>query len=194
MIDGDMFCFNGRAALLPRSWYNCNVSSVDDVLTILFSYSAGYKRLRQLARGGSTFPQIGRFSSLDEKKSDSSLRSTLCRLRKNGLAKKQGGVWFITPKGADVHKKRQVVRKRAEFMKLNRKKKKTMIVAFDVPEHKRGLRDWLREELLFLGFEPIQKSVWFGPGPLLEKFVRELDARELLPCIKFFRAMEDELV
>ena len=69
-----------------------------------------------------------------------------------------------------------------------------MIVAFDVPEHERYKRDWLREELLVLGFEPIQKSVWFGPSPLPENFVRELGSRELLSYLKFFRAREEELV
>lgn len=35
-----------------------------------------------------------------------------------------------------------------------------LIVFFDVPEDQRRMRDFLRSQLRFLGFEPVQKSVW----------------------------------
>jgi len=45
-----------------------------------------------------------------------------------------------------------------------------------------------------LGFEPIQKSVWFGPAPLPEDFLESLSELNLLPFLKFFRTTEEELV
>ena len=95
------------------------MSSVDDILTILFSYSAGYKRLRQLTYGGERIPRPqGRKQS--NKISEHTLRSTLSRLRRNGLIERRGDVWVITPEGKGFYKKRKALQKRKEFMRLNR--------------------------------------------------------------------------
>ena len=172
------------------------MSATRDILTILFSYSAGYKRLRQLAYGGERPPSrnTSKFqSSKIQEMSDETLRATLSRMRRNGLVKRRGNEWVITPEGRGAHKKLQGLRKRKEIQKINRKKKKELIIAFDVPEHERYKRDWLREELLVLGFEPIQKSVWFGPGPLPQKFIKELNNQRTLPYLKFFKAREEEI-
>lgn len=174
-------------------------SVVDDVLTILFDYSAGYKRLRQLAHRGSTRPRFiyplkASFRKIPKRIiSDSSLRATLCRMRKNGLVQKRGDIWEITVEGVSFYEKRQIFQKRSELTRLNRKKSKTMIIAFDVPEFKRYSRDWLREELLVLGFEPIQKSVWFGPAPLPESFILEIAKKNISSYLKFFKVAKEEL-
>ena len=58
---------------------------------------------------------------------------------------------------------------------------KWRIVAFDIPEKKRRVREKLREYLIILGFKPIQKSLWITPQkinfselqPLFEKKIQE---------------------
>ena len=77
-----------------------SMSLADDIVTILFSYSAGYKRLRELAYG-STRPRLRR-SKRDvvyDEKETSSLRVTLYRLRKQGFVTKEGNRWKLTSQG-----------------------------------------------------------------------------------------------
>ena len=69
-----------------------------------------------------------------------------------------------------------------------------MIVAFDIPERFKKERHWLRGELRGLGFEMLQKSVWFGSAPLPIGFVETLGTLRLLEFIKFFDAKEADIV
>ncbi len=69
-----------------------------------------------------------------------------------------------------------------------------MIISFDIPETKHSLRDKLRSDLMALGFVMLQKSLWFGPGPLPEEFLEELDHARILKCLKFFEAREADIV
>ena len=50
---------------------------------------------------------------------------------------------------------------------------KLRIVIFDIPEHKKGWRDWIRQELILLQFQQLQKSVHIGKYPLPESFYKE---------------------
>lgn len=125
---------------------------------------------------------------------DSTIYATLARLREKGLVSKKSDGWKLTEKGKTFYEQVQIKRKRDETMRRNRKREKGMIIAFDVPEHERYKRDWLREELVVLGFEPIQQSVWFGPAPLPEEFIEHLDKQGLVDCVRFFRVSENDLV
>jgi len=51
---------------------------------------------------------------------------------------------------------------------------KDLIVMYDVPSARKKERDWLRRQLISFGFEIIQKSVWVGPSPLPDDFLRYL--------------------
>lgn len=53
------------------------------------------------------------------------------------------------------------------FEKPSKWDKKWYIVVFDVPEHKRQIRDVLRNKLKALGFGMLQASVWISPYPCL---------------------------
>jgi DNA-binding transcriptional regulator PaaX len=181
------------------------MSAADDILSILFSYSDGYARLRRSARGNTrpsrmyyysmpSTPSQPRAHSSKKVLKDSTLRSTLSRLKKQGLAVRENDTWVITSQGRTYYEQLLEKQERAQLRARHRKKEKNMIVAFDVPEHQRATRDWLRDELIDLGFELVQKSVWFGPGPLPEAFIRMLDKKGALSCIKFFRAREKEIV
>jgi len=60
------------------------------------------------------------------------------------------------------------------------------IVCFDIPEKERKKRRWIREELLSLEYQPLQKSVWVGFAPLPEDFFEDLDLLSLRDHIHLF--------
>jgi len=150
--------------------------------------------MRQMLYG---LPRYGKSHEVKYEFKDVTLRATLSRLRKLGLVSNKQGEWAITVRG-----KQHLKNRKSRFAKGHgkypassaMKHKKNMIIAFDIPESHKKMRDWLRVELRLLGFEPIQKSVWFGPAPLPEDFLESLSELNLLPFLKFFRTTEEELV
>jgi len=161
----------------------------DDILTILFDYSGGYRLMRQQLLNP-TFPRTRRDTNVNQK----TLYVTMARLQQRGLIEKKKGVWDITRRG------REYLEKKLDFLlpshspKLSRRKEKNMIIAFDIPEKDRRKRAWLRAELVLLGFIPIQKSVWFGPAPLPREFIRSASNLNILQHLKFFEVKETDIV
>jgi len=126
-----------------------------------------------------------------------SLSVALSRLKKNGLVSREGHFWNITEHGKKFlndHPRLAVVLRHKKRISAADHTKKNMIIAFDIPERYRKKRNWLRIELINLGFIKIQKSFWFGPAPLPEDFIQSLHALALLPYLKFFIAREKEIV
>ena len=113
------------------------------------------------------------------------LRTVLSRLKRNGLlSHAKNGVWTSTRKSNEIVKEIAKRNAYAEFKK--RTGQRDTIIVFDVPEQEREKRDLLRIELLALGFEPLQKSVWIGGSPLPEEFIRAVHELGALPCIHIF--------
>jgi phenylacetic acid degradation operon negative regulatory protein len=173
----------------------------DDLLIILTSYSQGYKLMRRRMAG---YTGPARFVDLKQKIDikESTLRTTLSRLKKRGLVENSQGIWIPTLEG-----RKYIIRRVKNFIAKNgffkphshpdplvKKKQKSLIIVFDIPEQHRKKRDWLRIELTILGFVPLQKSVWFGPAPLPPKFIKDLADLKLLTCVKFFEAREHEII
>lgn len=125
---------------------------------------------------------------------DQTLRITLSRLKKRGLVENKNRIWKITKKGED-YLKNKLAAKIPRFGHLKAKNvKNNMIIIFDIPEIRRKQRDWLRGELIMLGFIQLQKSAWFGPAPLPEEFIKYLNDTNLLQYLKFFKAVKEEIV
>lgn len=61
------------------------------------------------------------------------------------------------------------------------------LVCFDIPEHDRAKRQWLRGELIACGYRQLQKSVWIGEAPLPQDFIETLDTLELRGCVHILR-------
>lgn len=61
------------------------------------------------------------------------------------------------------------------------------IVCFDIPERDRAKRQWLRGELIALGYQPLQRSVWIGESPLPVEFIEALDTLKLYDCVRILR-------
>ncbi|PIR88022.1 MAG: hypothetical protein COU10_01425 [Candidatus Harrisonbacteria bacterium CG10_big_fil_rev_8_21_14_0_10_45_28] len=168
------------------------MSLTDDLLIILTDYSGGYKLLRKKMRGWMDIPKPKRIDY--QKLKEQTLRTTLSRLKKRGLVENKNGIWAITKKGIEFLKNK-LISKIPHFGHLKTKnKKKEMVVIFDIPEIRKKQRNWLRMELMALGFIPLQKSVWLGPAPLPKEFIKYLSDTNLLPYLKFFKATEEDIV
>ncbi len=93
------------------------------------------------------------------------IKSTLSRLKDQGLIEfqKRKGKTFIrlTDKGEKKLLKYQL--QEAFIPKPKKWDKKWRIVIFDIREDKRWIRDFLRKELVNLGFIKLQDSVWVHP-------------------------------
>ncbi len=118
---------------------------------------------------------------------ETAFRTVLTRLKKQGLVENPSrGIWQATKKGLGICS--AVSKKDAAYRQFvaDHGKKRDTIVIFDVPKKKGSLRHHLRAELLELGYELLQKSVWIGGGPLPEEFILYLKERDLLRSVHIF--------
>lgn len=169
------------------------MSITSELLKILNTDTKGsYRHIYSRLSENGTHPRFYKGVNLTELK-EQTLRTTLSRLRKQGLIKNESKIWEITKKGADYLEKnisfRKICHRHPSVSSL-----KNMIIIFDIPELHRKKRDWLRIELINLGFSMLQKSVWFGPSPLPKEFVQYVNEINVLPYMKFFKAQEKDLV
>ncbi|MSR73813.1 MAG: hypothetical protein EXS60_02055 [Candidatus Pacebacteria bacterium] len=119
--------------------------------------------------------------------SEAAFRTALSRLKKQGIVESAGwGLWRLTKKGRASVLGAQARRKAYEQVREASKTRKDTIVIFDVPERRGKLRDYLRAELVSLGYEQLQKSVWIGGGPLPEAFMGFIEEKELLATVHIF--------
>ena len=170
----------------------------EEILTILTSYSRGYHLMRMKMHGTDLRALPSALKKLPVA-STNTLRVTLSRLKRAGLIENKDGIWKITQKGK-TYMPRKIgllpahsnARSRSDLRGSS--KSKNMIIAFDIPEMHRRKRNWLRIELANLGFEIMQKSIWFGPAPIPKEFVHSLQELNLLPHVKFFEAKEKDII
>lgn len=122
----------------------------------------------------------------DEKYSFSRERFSkmLSKLKSEGLVQRTGwksrSVWEITATG----KKR--LRELDEDMTLPKADGVARLVIFDVPETEKKKRDWLRVQLIFADYKPLQKSAWIGVRPLSEKFMKDINTLGLEKYLHIF--------
>lgn len=167
------------------------MSLVDDLLIILTDYSGGYKLMRKKLIG-MEIPRPEKINYWEIK--ERSLRTTLSRLKKQGLVENKNSIWAITGEGKEYLKTKLALKiPHFKHLKIN-KNKKDMVIIFDIPEIRRKQRNWLRWELMSLGFILLQKSVWLGPAPLPKEFIKYLSETNLLPYLKFFKASQEDII
>lgn len=166
------------------------MSIAHDLIIILSNYPEGYRLMRARARGDMTFEIATRKKLLPQNTSLESVRVTLSRLKKRGLVSNDNGSWILAEGG---RKYLAQIFDRQGREKL-RQKPKAVIIAFDIPEIHKTKRHWLRTELIGMGFEMLQKSLWFGPSPLTKDFIHTLGELNLLRYIKFFKAEQYDIV
>ena len=83
------------------------------------------------------------------------------RLVREGLLERKDGFLRLTQKGERALRYLQVREFKTERPK--RWDKKWRVLIFDIPEHRKGLRDKVRHTLEAIGFTRLQDSVWVYP-------------------------------
>ena len=133
------------------------------------------------------YPEVSRSRHKYGKKMDRKKFSRLVYyLKKNGYIKiknlenKQGVL--LTQKGNEKILKIKLKLKN----KKERSDKKWQMLIFDIPEKKRFLRNILRENLVLLGYEMLQQSVWVSPFDVLKETEDLIRRYELDSYIKLF--------
>ena len=110
--------------------------------------------------------------------------STMSRLHKKGLVEKTKIGWKITNDGIEKEKRLSSLYITSPF---NKDSMRNIIIAFDIPEGDRRARVWLRNQLKIFNYTMLQRSLWFGPGPLPKEFYDRLGMLDIKKCIKIFK-------
>lgn len=119
--------------------------------------------------------------------SEESFRVMLSRLKAQGIMENDTkGLWHMTKKGLGIVRHAEIKEKEYDRARERSRLKKDTIIIFDVPEHKRTLRGYLRIELISLGYKQLQKSVWIGGGPLPGAFMDFIKEAKLADTVHIF--------
>jgi len=140
------------------------------------------------------FPSLYKTRLFYEKKADRQQFFKFVRyLKAKGYIK----VKSLEPNEAIIltRKGMEKVLKTALLLKEKKKRKdgKWLMVIFDIPEKKRSLRDFFRENLQILGFKYLQKSIWVCPYDVLEEIQGLIIKYDLEKYVKTFLIEEIEL-
>jgi len=60
------------------------------------------------------------------------------------------------------------------------------IIAYDIPNKQRQYRDWLRGQLIELGFNMLQRSVFVGKVKIPEELIQDLEKHHILDFVEIF--------
>jgi DNA-binding MarR family transcriptional regulator len=130
---------------------------------------------------------------IEKRKKIQNVHALISYLEKEGMVEKKRGDGIlvqITQKGkkhiATAQQRIQshlTVKKYSALAKDVPKKKKIILVMFDIPELYRLKRAWLRHTLFELGYRRIQKSVWMGKTILPKEFIEDLKRYRILGYI-----------
>lgn len=152
------------------------MSLVDKILHELWNTSLSYKGIRVNLFGIPIFKNY----------SYGSMRTTLSRLRKNGVINNGDRGWRLTPTGRKYMKRKEDSLQQFAH-NFSKEAPKNLIVMFDIPETKKAEREWFRWHLKKFKYEMIQKSVWVGPSPLPKEFMDYISKIGLKNAIKTFK-------
>lgn len=159
---------------------------------ILFSLKEQGKLL--LSEFPSSYPQFKLMKEVfgvdyrGPKLKQETLKTNLHRLKKKGLIAKdpRQKVYYLTDRGEEFVsyiKNRYLILKKPWDGKLR-------LLIFDIPEEKKHWREWIRQELLLMQFQQLQKSVYVGKNPLPESFYQEIKEAGLVSYIFILTAGE----
>ncbi|KKT82545.1 MAG: hypothetical protein A3B99_00690 [Candidatus Yanofskybacteria bacterium RIFCSPHIGHO2_02_FULL_44_12b] len=132
-----------------------NLSVARTILAILWMHKGGTIKFFQ------RHPYYGIFCRNKNKKT---CLSSLSRLKKSGFISPKGRSFLLAPEGkgdalaAFISAETELYRE-----KIKKWDGKWRMVFFDIPEHKRRHRDYLRKALKLIGFKEFQRSIWIYP-------------------------------
>ena len=135
-------------------------------------------------RNSYRFRQILRERELKRYKGES-IRVGLYRLKKKGYLDYRFEKWSLTQKGREYSSKSKL----SDYLPSPFKKENTdrIIIAFDIPEKERKKRNWLRNQIKIFGYKMLQQSLWIGPGPLPDDFLKRLKDLKIREKVKTLR-------
>src|SRR3989344_3817724 len=115
-----------------------------------------------------------------------SVRVGLSRLYAKGYLTNSASGWSITKKGK-IHIKniRLLDYIKSPFEKNSHNN--NTIIAFDIPEKNRIMRNWLRNQIKIFSYKMLQQSLWIGTGPLPYSFLKRLEDLDIRKNIKTFK-------
>jgi hypothetical protein len=129
----------------------------------------------------------------EKRKNKQKFSQLIYRLKKNGYIKiknlEQNEGIVLTEKGAEKVLKTKLKMKN----KQKRSDEKWQMIIFDIPEEKRYLRSLLREKLLLLKYNMLQKSIWICPYDVFKETESVLRKYSIDPYVKLFLIEEIEL-
>lgn len=102
------------------------------------------------------------------------------RLKKRGILEDKNDTFYLSQKGKRIFGN---LYKRVKEKPLKNNK---ILIIFDIPETKRKVRTWIRNQIKEWDFEMVQKSVWVGYGPLPKEFVERLKFLEVSNGVKIY--------
>ncbi len=114
--------------------------------------------------------------------SKTALSLMVSRLVKEGLVSREGKKVSVTKKGINAFS-----RKQREYPK-KLPEGRYVLVIFDIPETPEGRRkrQWVRDELVRMGFVMVQKSVWKGDVVIPKLFLKEIYELRLNDAVHIF--------
>lgn len=130
---------------------------------------------------------LGLFSDYPVKKKpfkENTIRQSLRRLQNQGFVEKRGNKYLLSEKG------RKFLRYALSIKREIDKKwdGKYRLVIFDIPEKMKDNRSWLRQELYFLNYNLLQKSVFIGKAKLPPELIKDIKARKLDNYVNYILA------
>lgn len=132
---------------------------------------------------------FGESGASDKKKKkikfrEMTIRQSIWRLKKMGFVRQDGNSYKLTEMGLKL----------ARYI-LQRKKiigskwdGKFRLVIFDIPEEKKEIRVWLREELYIINYQRLQKSVFIGKNALPEDLIKEIKKKKIGNFVNYILA------
>lgn len=117
--------------------------------------------------------------------------SLMNRLKRDGFivkkGERRGSDWHITKAGIKhLERLKENPSLSAKLLRRRYIKKESaspVIVTFDIPERERRKRNWLRMQLVALGFEMLQRSVWIGKIQIPNGFMIDIRQQGIIPYI-----------
>lgn len=109
------------------------------------------------------------------------IRQALERMEKQGIIRRKERKYSLTSIGKElagyIGGRKKVLDKKWD--------RKYRIVIFDIPEKKKNMRNWLREELYTLNYCQLQKSVFISKYSLTEDLIKEIAEKRISKYVNY---------
>jgi DNA-binding transcriptional regulator PaaX len=120
-----------------------------------------------------------------------SVRVSLSRLNKKGYLENSNKKWSVTQKGIIYAEKINL--HSYIISPFEKDSPENTIISFDIPGPQRSMRDWLRNQIKIFNYKMLHQSLWLGPGPLPDTFLKRLEELKIRKNVKIFTIKKKEI-